>query len=180
MKETSICSICLEPIYNFICADCLHKDVQKWMESKSVALALQFETFHHSLDRHFSSEHNSEFCIKCRNVTDSVFCIYCYVKEVFQWIFFKDPWLAQSFVRLFNFDFAGTGFLMIDEIRNLSPIMLSEKRGSTDINICETCENHSNNLVENDGDWICENCNDYLNTSARNQYLEVGEGLVLS
>lgn len=160
MKETTICRICLEPIFNYLCAECLKKDVAKWLSSNSPALEIQFKDFDAKLKRHFSTEQNTEYCMKCRNEIESVFCIFCYVREIFQWIFFKDPWLAQKFVKLFNFDFAGTGFLQINEISNLSPVILAEKKRKSDINICEECGQVSDDLVELNGEWKCESCRD--------------------
>lgn len=160
MRETTICKLCLEPIQNYLCADCLHDDVKKWLSAKSHSFAVQIESFDTKLKQHFSTKQNTEYCMKCRNEIKSAFCMYCYVKEVFQWIFFKDPWLAQKFVKLFNFDFAGTGFLMVNEIRNLAPVVLSERKRKSDSGICENCGNTSEELIELNGEWNCESCRD--------------------
>lgn len=158
MEETIICKMCLEPIFNFICIDCLKNSFSNWLATKNPKLIDEFQNFHNNLLRSFSSDENQEFCIKCKQTIDTVLCPYCYSKEVFWWIFSKDVKLSSEFSKIFNFDFLGTGYLPTIKARNLEPILIIKGREKTDINICENCEQPSDNLKELNGEWLCESC----------------------
>jgi hypothetical protein len=157
-KETSICRICLEPIYNFICPNCLKKSIKKWIDFKDKSLLDDFENFHHKLTQLFSTEENVMFCIKCKKIVEIVMCPYCYAKEVFWWLFDKDIRLAKKFAKLFNFDFLNVGYLPTIELRNLEPIIITTNREKIDINICEKCGMASDNIKQVNDQWICEMC----------------------
>lgn len=156
--ETVICRMCLEPIFNFLCVDCLGNTVQKWLQSVKPEFSNEFSGFHRQMLKYAQSEENLEKCIKCRRTTDTVMCPYCYEKEVFWWIFNKDIKLSRVFVRLFNFDFLGTGYLPTIKTRNVEPIVLTAKKDVSDINICEGCGQESDDLREENGVWLCESC----------------------
>ena len=161
--ETVICRMCFEPIFNFLCIDCLGKTVSTWLSKEKSNLVKSFNSFHSKLRAYFSSDENEEKCIKCGRTTNAVLCPYCYVNEIFWWMFEKDMKLAKKFYRFFNFDFLGTGFLPTPKIRNLEGIIISEeRREELEFGICENCGNVSENLERKDGRWICESCRDYL------------------
>lgn len=158
MEETVICRMCLEPIHNFLCVNCLNKTVSTWLSSEKKELLKDYNEFHQTILNEFTSDDNQEKCIKCRNMTNTVLCPYCYVNEVFWWVFSKNTDLARKFVRLFNFDFLGTGYLPKPKTRNLEPAIFVEEEEPTDIGICENCGNTSDNLRNVGGDWLCESC----------------------
>jgi hypothetical protein len=159
-KETVVCKLCLEPIYNFICVNCLHNSVLKWLSSKKLNIKSKFEEFHRNLADHFSSIENKEFCIRCRKVSDTAICIYCYSKEIFWWLFEKNKLLAKEFSKVFNLDFLGTGYLPGIKTRNLEPIITYYENPKLDFNLCENCSQVSDNLKEINGAWLCESCRD--------------------
>lgn len=159
MEETVICRICLEPIFNFLCIDCLGNSVNSWLGSVKPKLLNEFTAFHKSLFKYISSDQNLEKCMKCNKTTDAVICPYCYEKEIFWWIFTKDVKLSKIFARIFNFDFLGTGYLPTSiKTRNLKPVILIDKRKNSDMNICESCGQASDYLRDENGIWICESC----------------------
>lgn len=158
MEETVICKMCLEPIFNFICINCLRDGVQNWLGSIKPSLLKEFSAFHQQILNHFSSNENQEKCMKCKKTIDTVLCPYCYEKEVFWLIFSKDVRLAKKFAKLFNFDFLGTGYLPTVTTRNLEPIILVDKKRNSDMNICENCGQTSDDLKEENGAWLCETC----------------------
>lgn len=160
VEETVICKMCLEPINNFLCVNCLEETVHTWLDSVRPDFSKGFVDFHKNLMKFARSEDNSEKCVKCKNVTDEVICPYCYEKEVFWWIFGKDVNLSKIFAKLFNFDFLGPGYLPHIRTRNLEPVTLAEKRESTDLNVCEGCDQESEGLREENGAWLCESCRD--------------------
>jgi hypothetical protein len=159
MEETTICRICLEPVFNFLCVDCLGNSASSWIDSVRPELLNEFKGFHRSLFKYISSDQNFEKCMKCKNTTDAVICPYCYEREVFWWMFTKDVKLSKIFARIFNFDFLGTGYLPASiKTRNLEPVVLMDKREKSDINICEGCEQASDDLRDENGIWLCESC----------------------
>jgi len=158
MEETVICRICLEPIFNFICINCLKKSFSSWLAAKNQKLINEFQVFHDNLLKIFSSDQNQEFCIKCKQMVDAVLCSYCYAKETFWWIFSKDVKLSNKFAKMFNFDFLGTGYMPTIKTRNLEPIIIVNKKEKSDMNICENCGQASSDLREVNGSWLCETC----------------------
>jgi hypothetical protein len=160
MEETVICRLCLEPIYNFICINCLQKSVFQWLSKIDQKLANEIQAFHSSLLDKFSSDINHEFCVKCKNTVNTVICPYCYVKEIFWLIFDKNIKVSKSLAKLFDFDFLGTGYLPVTKVRNLNPVIITYKKPKSDFNICDSCGQISEDLKEVNGNWICETCRD--------------------
>jgi len=119
----------------------------------------KLKTFHSSLLEKFSSDQTKEFCIKCKNIINTVVCPYCYVKEIFWWIFDEDVGLSKELNKFFNFDFMGVGYLKNIETRNLAPI-ITYKTSKPDLNICENCDQVSDYLKKVNGVWLCESCRD--------------------
>jgi len=158
MEETVICKLCFEPITNFLCISCLNKTISTWLLSLNNNLLNDYEFFHLSLLDQFSSDENQEKCIKCRRITNTVLCPYCYVNEVFWWIFNKDINLAKKFVRLFNFDFLNMGYLPETKTRNLKQIAIFDEEKTLESGICESCGQASVDLKEENGIWLCESC----------------------
>lgn len=50
-----------------------------------------------------------------------------------------------------------------NEILTQNPLLslLAKVRTKHDINICDCCEQASDDLVETDGKWLCEECREY-------------------
>ncbi len=162
-QETVVCKSCLEPIYNSICVDCMSTSVTKWLNINSPKLASIFPSFHQQIVKHFACDNNYEFCIKCRNTINIVFCIYCYAREVFWWLFNYDTQLAKKFALHFNFDFLGTGYVEDWQVRDwkpVEPVIIVDTKKKFDMNFCDDCDQPSEDLVETGGQWLCESCRD--------------------
>ncbi len=157
MQETVICRSCLEPIFNFLCVDCIAHNINRWLSVNKPELRKDFKSFHISLLKTFSTEQNREPCIRCRETKDSVMCPYCYAKEVFWWLFDMDRNLARSFASTFNFNFLGTSFSPLIRTRNWTPVVICDKNLGHDLNLCENCEQEGD-LKETEGRWLCESC----------------------
>ncbi|MEM5834511.1 MAG: hypothetical protein QXQ69_01520 [Candidatus Aenigmatarchaeota archaeon] len=158
MEETTICRICLEPIINFLCIDCINQTISRWLSQERTSLLQEYQTIHLFLRNFFSSD-EQEFCVKCKKKSSTVLCPYCYTNEIFWWIFSKDISLAKKFAHLFNFDFQGTGFYNHEKTRNLVPVILNEDpENLEEIGICEACGQFSENLKKKNGSWLCESC----------------------
>lgn len=88
-------------------------------------------------------------------------CPYCYIKEVFNFLYSKDEKLAENFIKLFNFDFLKVGHNSeITITKNFNPTIISEEKEDFDMNICENCENQSDYLKKVNGSYLCEVCRD--------------------
>ena len=155
-KETEICKLCLEPIFNFICIDCQHASVVNWLsENGSAELVSEFNKFHEKIKEEFASTQNVMFCIKCKQMKETAICPYCYAKEVFHWLLDRNPEVAKKFAKIFNFGYSPT-----IEIENSMPIIIVNERESSDLNFCEECGIVSDNLKKINGKWLCESCRD--------------------
>jgi hypothetical protein len=160
-EETLICKICLEPILNFICINCLEDSAKKWLNIYSPNILNDFEEFSKNLKNLFESSFDEEKCIKCNEKTKTIICPYCYSKEVIDFLTLKDKKLADNFAKFFNFDFLKIGKSSGDILtKNLLPIIIVDEKNNSDINICESCENQSDDLRKVNGNYICEVCRD--------------------
>jgi hypothetical protein len=155
ITEISICSICLEPIWNFICIGCLKKSIEKWIKSKE--LLQEFKKFHEKLEDTFSSGDRKEFCIRCHTTSGCSICPYCYTKEVYTWLKEKSQELAEKFWKIFNFNFEGSDISKNPRVKNLQPVIFYP-RDILLFSICENCEKPSEFLKKVNGSWLCEEC----------------------
>lgn len=149
--EPTICQLCREPIWNFICIDCLKTKVERWIPN---TLSQGFNQFHQNLQNHFSTTpDNYEPCLKCEVLNEKPICPHCYTHETFYWLKENDAVVARAFSKIFFFyKFEGTEILKSDCL----PVeTFKEKEG--DIGICDNCGD--NNYLENiEGGWYCEVC----------------------
>ena len=174
-NETTICRICLEPVTNFICTDCLFDNIKRWVSqnsSKAGELTLLLSGKHASIRNMLSQDANRAFCVSCKNQVDEIACPCCYLYEMQAAVKSVEPGVAQLFSRDFNFDLIfhhGMAQLSLWESihgrllssRAFKPILITDKtRRGTDLNICEGCEVESDELDEFDGQWLCESCRD--------------------
>ena len=172
MRETTICKLCLEPVQNFICINCLFEDVSKWISNKNAdELALKIARKNEYLKNFVNSDFGT-FCIMCKKFVKEIACPCCYLYEIFLVIKDSDGKLAKEFEKFFNFDFtihAGYSELTLWEevhrmpTKNYTPVLISEKIQDSDFNFCESCGNKSDRLVDLNGTWLCETCREDIN-----------------
>ncbi|MEM7826044.1 MAG: hypothetical protein QW451_00210 [Candidatus Aenigmatarchaeota archaeon] len=159
MEETIICTLCLEPIFNHICVNCLENSVEKFLGNSE--FLEEFKKFSENLKKKFESSFEKEKCIKCKLEAETIFCPYCYSKEVFDFLSTKNEELAKNFIKFFNFDFLGNGYASQTILtRNWLPVILAEKKEDQDLNICENCGNQCDDLRDFNGSYICGECED--------------------
>ena len=171
-KETTICRLCLEPVSNFICTDCLHSDVKKWLNlMHKEELYPKILAKHSSIKSILSSDTNETFCVKCKNNIREIACPCCYLYEMY--LIFKsfNQELADDFERNFNFDFKfHHGYSQLTLLQSLhdkpissrtfSPILITESKSSHDENLCDNCGEMSGNLSDFNRMSVCESCKD--------------------
>lgn len=151
--EPIICQLCREPIWNFLCVDCLSKDVKQWLPTN---LSPKFAQFHQTVKGHFhtTAPDNYEPCLNCSLLNESPICPHCYTHETFHWLKSLDKNLAAAFSKIFFFykfegyEFVKSDALPITEIKN-------EKRH---FGHCDGCGECSDELLQMDSEWYCEDC----------------------
>jgi hypothetical protein len=171
-----ICRLCLEPLYNFICIDCLLDSTKQWLHKRGASdLIPAVEQRHEQIKSFLYSDFNSVTCIKCKQESDMWACPCCYLYEIYLIVKKYRPDLAKRFERIFNFDFHYRhGFTQLTfwqslhrqpiSTKNFEPVIdidLRDRTNSrTDLNICELCGQASDDLKQENGEWLCEDCRD--------------------
>jgi len=145
--EIPICSICKEPIWSFICTDCLKNDIKKWLPSH---LSEKFEEFNAMLSFHFRNRMDevSLPCILCKQQKDVVICPFCYISEACEFLSEVDEKAAKQLLSMIPFP---------KHTREENVITESE-RERFDEGICECCGEYSELLKKVEGRWLCERC----------------------
>lgn len=148
--EALACNICKEPAWNFMCMDCVARDIKEFLPHK---LVKGFQGFHKSFYSHFDSGqlvlNGGVYCMSCRSTRESPVCPHCYTSEVFHWLQERDHKAAQKFARIFSF--GGRG----DALEGDGPFS-GEEQG-----ICDECGEYAEELTLADGEWICRECAEY-------------------
>ena len=152
-QDAILCQLCREPIWNFLCIDCLGKNVEQWLPK---GFGPQFTKFHTFLKTHFHtmSADNFEPCLDCTKFNETPLCPYCYTHEVYHWISSMSPDTAQKFSKIFFFyPFEGSEHIKSDQ----APIeaIYNEKQN---MGMCDNCGEYSDTLNQLEGGWICEIC----------------------
>ena len=147
--QIPICQICKEPIWTFICPDCLARDIGRWLPQ---GLSSDFYEFSRKLTGHFSSFFNGDRmrCIHCKGLKDVPICTFCYVKEATEWLRERNAGLAAKLGSLMTIAAKSRGFHPVTDIR----------KDEVDEGICETCGIFSSELLFREGRWICRECED--------------------
>ncbi len=92
----AMCPVCQDVIDNPICPDCLEKEVEEWLATKSPRDMASIKTG----IAYFRGEHGPR-CIKCGKEVS--ICAYCFVKGVKEVIEEKSPEILAEFNNLFGF-----------------------------------------------------------------------------
>lgn len=155
--SVSMCQICKDPIWSFICPHCLARDIKKWLPYR---LKEAFRNFNESLLGSFSMTIDMDGlrCLKCRKIRLANLCPFCYMAEVHEWLRDKNAKLAAT---ILNFIPAGNEWTLrrggMTWKDGLVPITESEIARHEE-GTCETCERYSDRLIHVDGRWVCRDC----------------------
>jgi hypothetical protein len=153
----SICQLCKDPIWSFICPHCLAKDISMWLPER---LRGAFKEFHRNLTNSFSFsiEPSGLRCLRCRETRPSSICPFCYIAEVYSWLHGRSPELAMAIRKMLplahDWKMARAGVAWKDGI---VPVSRSEPE-ELDDGVCEVCERYSDELRHADGKWVCKSC----------------------
>jgi len=145
--EAIACNICKEPAWNFMCMDCVSKDIKEFLPKD---LKNPFQGFHKGFYSHFDSSllvlNGSVYCVKCKSTKESPICPQCYANEAFNWIEDKNPSIAKRFSQIFSFS------------NPLDSSVENRKDREEDMGICDECGEYTDELVLSDGEWVCREC----------------------
>jgi hypothetical protein len=155
--QLAVCQICKDPVWSYICPDCLAKGISEWLPRE---LSREFRKFNHSFLEHFaSSESNITVlpCIHCASRNEVTLCPFCYIAEAFHWLDEKDRKLARTLFMMLPVDSdwkvdENSGCVWRDGIKPISYI----EKGTAE-EICEECGEYSG-TEETEGRWLCSSC----------------------
>lgn len=154
----SVCHICKDPIWSFICQRCLARDINKWLPKN---LKEAFRGFNRDFSRSFSISLETQGlrCLRCKRIRLASVCPFCYIAEVYTWLSERNRKLAAILYRMLpiagDWKLGKHGGCMWKD--GLIPVSESESQ-PTDEGTCESCERYSDSLVMYDGRWICRDC----------------------
>ncbi len=151
--DAIVCQLCREPIWNFLCIDCIGKNVEEWLPK---GFTQQFVKFHTTIKNHFHTmiADNFEPCLDCRKLNETPLCPYCYTHEVYHWISASSADIARQFSKIFFFyPFEGSEFIRSEQ----GPIqgVMNER---ANVGMCDVCGEYSDILQQLNGGWLCEVC----------------------
>ena len=155
IDEVFICQICKEPIHNFVCIDCLAKDIVSWLPEK---LKEKFSMFNRMLLDCFNCphDHQDDHRLVCSAGGKGSICLFCYVNEVFQWLKTQNKKIAWKFRKAFSF---GSGPSEFRNITKANPHPITElSLENEEFGICDECGEYSDELRCVDGKWMCKEC----------------------
>ncbi len=157
--DVPMCQICKDPVWSFICPDCLSKDIGEWLPK---GLSKSFKEFHRFLVDSFSPKAYKPIfvpCIKCKRKTVATICPFCYTTEVFQWLRNVNSELAKKLIGLIPM----SGDWKISEdggcVWREEPRPVTETGcARTDYGICDECGEYSEELHSVNRKWVCSDC----------------------
>lgn len=151
----NLCKICKEPIWNFICIDCLAGDIKKWIPGN---LTEEFSAFHRSLSAHFYSKTDRFMsCLKCRVSSAPHICIPCYLNEIHSW--FKSHRIAGRIREMISLDFEG----LEKNLKEHSALPITEIKNHRErFGVCDECGEYSESLTLINWEWVCEDCRNLM------------------
>lgn len=153
-SDPVVCQLCREPIWNFLCIDCLGENIKRWLPND---FGQQFVRFHQSLKSHFHTfiASNFEPCLDCNMLNETPICPHCYTHEAYHWISTINTDTAAKFSKIFFFyPFEGSEFVKSDS----QPIDASGTQPKNGFGMCDNCGEYSDNLELAGNGWCCEIC----------------------
>jgi len=146
--EPSICKMCKEPIWSFLCVDCIADDARRILPE---VLLKDFNSFHRKVVEIFSSDHDHTYCLKCRHPNPVAVCPYCYAKEMFSMVSGREPILTKRILRF-------TTLLKHPYSERNASLITGFRNKKSAYGICDECGDPSELLENTDRGWICEDC----------------------
>lgn len=159
MNSIPVCHLCLEPLSNFVCPDCLYRAVQQWIWRFKPELVGRFRDFHKGFTDTLVSE-KTAFCVACKRDYYHMVCPYDYIKEAHAWL--EDHLTEEKlgeFLRIFSMGFQRMERHLEQGVFYANGRPVQQTMEKTDIGICENCENFSEDLRRDAySRMVCERC----------------------
>jgi hypothetical protein len=153
----SICQLCKDPIWSFICPHCLARDISRWLPRK---IRGAFSKFNENFFGSFSATIDIDGlrCLRCRKVRLANICPFCYFMEAYDWLRERNLGLARDLLEMIPHNKG----IRMDHSRMLLksssiPISFTED-AEADEGYCEICERYDERIVNSDGKWVCRDC----------------------
>ena len=151
-----LCKICKEPIWNYLCVECLASDIKGVLPTH---LIRSFSKFHHNFKKYFYHKNHGTDCIHCRKPNPVSVCPYCYLNEAGNWMKGVDQILAKRLLRFIppfrhrhDFPKPNVSMKFTEAVTELENTEMPE-------GICDRCGEFSESLSqEREDGWICEQC----------------------
>ena len=158
-EEIPLCKICLEPITNFVCPNCLLKAVVQWMKTADPNLVSMCKRIHIRLVK-ISLSQEASFCVVCKKGYHELVCVYDYIKEFYSWLEFVMPEdKAEEFIKVFSFGYKKGDYESSDWRLHKEKVPIGFSRRISDMGLCEGCENFSENIEPDKSNcMMCEDC----------------------
>ena len=154
--DAIVCQLCREPIWNFLCVDCLGKNVEQWLPR---GFSHEFTKFHSEIKSHFHTytADNYEPCLDCNKLSETPICPYCYTHEIYHWMSGINSDMAAKFSKIFFFyPFEGSEHIKSET----GPIEETRKKSKESLGMCDNCGEYSDALAMSNGGWYCEICSE--------------------
>ena len=149
-KHLSVCQMCKEPVWNFICVDCIAEGIRDFLPS---VFRSSFDSFQHTLSIYFHGDESAgNACLSCHKHCSFALCHYCYTSEVYQWLEETNQPLAKRFMNVFSFGFYSPSLASASQ----EPVAWEQRK--EDAGICDECGNYSDELFLLSGEWACRDC----------------------
>jgi hypothetical protein len=157
--DVPVCQICRDPVWSFICPDCLGRDIGEWLPK---GLSLKFSRFHRFLVDSFSPKTYKPIfvsCIRCKRKSVATICPFCYMVEVFHWLKTRNLGLAMKLVKFLplarDWEISETnGCVLKAGFRPITEMCCDR----TQFGLCDECGEYSDELVLENGNWVCREC----------------------
>jgi hypothetical protein len=159
MEGIPVCRICKDPVWSYICPECLAKDIRNWLPQR---LRARFAAFSQAFVEHFSGHGQNPRinCIKCGARSPANVCPFCYVTEMHEWLAENgEPGMAHVLAGMLpsGRGRSGRGH---DSWNGIEPI--TDTRGEQyDEGMCEECGEFSEELEHVNGEWVCRSCKNW-------------------
>lgn len=161
MNKLSMCQMCKDPIWSYICPNCLANAIEDWLP---YYLKGEFREFSENFFKSFSSTTDMDGlrCLRCHKVRLSTICPFCFIAEAYDFLRERDLELAQTLLKSIPVQ----GDWKFDSMEEktwkgaIVPVTNTEIP-TTEVGSCEMCDSFSNRLTNYEGRWICRECESF-------------------
>ena len=134
--------MCREPITNPFAIESIEKHIESWLPRRLVG---GFYKLNKALNTTTTWEEEEP--------PVQQICVHCYIKEVYEWVQWRDEELAKKFLSLFSFGYSTESFSNGD-----SGLETEFEEEESQTGICDDCGEYCDELRSAGGKWLCNGC----------------------